>query len=509
MTRDRGLSVRRRAAAALAAALALAGFDAAQSTEQAPNVPLSAIAWADLPAAIQRRLAASGLDASRFVTFRQEQARRTAERVRESDLDALVYYALQSTTFTNEPAIEPALDAKRFVEGLDADLRARFLAGSAAPVDRVPAQTRRRLNALRGALEDAAARGRIGYFRDVVRDETSRENTVAAVLLREYVRAMRFLYEKEFVAPRKTDAAAAIAALYRERGLSTDTAIEAGYLVHLGLATIQASDPGLRIQRVLVVGPGLDLAPRTGLLEVGEPESYQPYALVDSLVRLGLASTARLAVVGADVNQRVVDRLRSARDSNVALTLVTGVGETESVQFDDGFRRYFEDLGRRTGEILPPPALGDRHRGHLKKALRISTAASQVITGARLDIVTERISSEPFDLIIATNIFPYLDDVQLTLALTNIAAMLRPGGVLLHNEARALIGEVTGELALPLTHSRTAVIATVRGSATPLYDSVFVHVKARSADWFVIRDESAGRNPARPTLTPCLRPFTR
>ena len=66
--------------------------------------------------------------------------------------------------------------------------------------------------------------------------------------------------------------------------------------------------------------------------------------------------------------------------------------------------------------------------------------------------------------------------MSLAMALTNIAAMLAPGGILLHNEPRPLMGELTAELGLPLAHARTAIIATVRG-APPLYDSAFVHRK--------------------------------
>ena len=84
-------------------------------------------------------------------------------------------------------------------------------------------------------------------------------------------------------------------------------------------------------------------------------------------------------------------------------------------------------------------------------------------------------------MIVATNVFPYLDDVELTLALANIAAMLAPDGVLLHNEARALVGDISSEVGLPLTHSRTTTIATVRGAATPLFDRVFIHRRARPA----------------------------
>lgn len=437
--------------------------------------------WADLPASIQRRLTTTGIDARAFSAFCREHERRTQERVRESDLDALIYYALQSTAFTEEPPIEPGLGAKTFVESLEGDLRVRFLSGQVTPVDLVSASTRRRLTAFGAALRIPPARSRLAYFRDVVGRETSRQAGVQTVLLSQYVRAMRFLYEKEFVAARRTDSAAAIAALYRDRALSTDTAVEAGYLVHLGLGTLRALEPTRRIRRVLIVGPGLDLAPRTGLLDIGEPESYQPYAVADSLVALGLARLDDLAVLGADVNRRVVSHLQAARDRDASLTLVTGLGESATLTLEDDYRRYFSALGRSIAEAQPEPALPERYRGHLRKSLRIHRAASRVITGVRLDIVTERIDGHPFDLIVATNVFPYLDDVQLTLALANIAAMLTPGGVFLHNEARALVGEVTGELNLPLTHSRTAVVATVRGSATPLYDSVFIHVNQRAA----------------------------
>ena len=95
---------------------------------------------------------------------------------------------------------------------------------------------------------------------------------------------MRFVYQKEFVAQRDPRPADAVADLYRSRGLSTDTAVEAGYLVQLGLAVAKGLQPDRRIRRVLIVGPGMDLAPRTGFLEA-PPESYQPWAVIDAWSR--------------------------------------------------------------------------------------------------------------------------------------------------------------------------------------------------------------------------------
>src|SRR5262245_54688665 len=81
--------------------------------------------WDDLPAAIQRRLTAMRLVEGAFGGFVADHARRTAERVRESDWDAIVYYALQSTAFTTDPPIEPAVDAKAFFEALGEGDRVR------------------------------------------------------------------------------------------------------------------------------------------------------------------------------------------------------------------------------------------------------------------------------------------------------------------------------------------------------------------------------------------------
>ena len=80
-------------------------------------------------------------------------------------------------------------------------------------------------------------------------------------------------------------------------------------------------------------------------------------------------------------------------------------------------------------------------------------------------------------MVIATNILPYFDDGELTLAISNIAAMLAPGGVFLHNEARPVVGDLTAAVGLPFEQSRHVVIATVRGAQAPLYDSVYLHRK--------------------------------
>jgi hypothetical protein len=88
--------------------------------------------------------------------------------------------------------------------------------------------------------------------------------------------------------------------------------VEAGFLVHSGLAVLKALEPDRRIRHVLIVGPGMNLAPRTALVE-SPAESYQPWAVIDALLALGLATEDALEVVAADINPRVVSHLRRAR----------------------------------------------------------------------------------------------------------------------------------------------------------------------------------------------------
>jgi hypothetical protein len=99
-----------------------------------------------------------------------------SRRVREGDLDHLIFYALQSTHFTSLPPIEPALSAKALVDS-----------------GRVPSDVWPRLAALLKALDSSSRDPRIVYFHSLVEsafpDRPSRE----AALLTEYRRVMQFL----------------------------------------------------------------------------------------------------------------------------------------------------------------------------------------------------------------------------------------------------------------------------------------------------------------------------
>ncbi|MGH9660142.1 MAG: GNAT family N-acetyltransferase [Bryobacteraceae bacterium] len=306
--------------------------------------------------------------------------RRTAARVEEGERDHLVHYVLQSRRFTAQVAIEPALSAREFAASgaISATVESRF-------ADFLRAR--------------ASGDERLAHF--------LRLSPTLDSLRADYARVMRFLHEKEFSGRDP-------APLYRQRGHSTDSELEAGYAVAQGLEVLRALRPGLRIETALIAGPGADLAPRMGLREDAPPSSYQPWTVAASLIALGHPARN---VHSVDVNERVVAILRAARPP--ALRIVAR---------DPAYNRW-------------------------ARSLRFDGVARR-ITAEKLNLVTERLERR-FDLIVATNILLYFDRAELALALTNLAAMLRPGGCLLHNDRRPEIDEAARALGLAALQART------------------------------------------------------
>ncbi len=414
------------------------------------------ISWQDVAPA-QARLEAGGLNRETFAAYVERVHADNLRRVREGDLDHLIFYALQATHFTKLPSIEPAVSAKALVEG----------------GNRIPPDARARIHELLKAIDSSSTDPRVAYFRTLVRSTFPNVHQREDSLADEYRRAMTFVYNKEFVAQRAGPEA--VADLYRARGLSTDTAVEAGYVVYNGLGILKSLDPSRQIRRVLIVGPGLDLAPRTSLLEEGPPQSYQPWAVIDALISLRLSRADDLVVVGADINPRVVEHLLQVRYAPPTLTLVSGIQQSSTVRLTDEYREYFRNLGNAIGQDQSGIVVPE----HMAKRIVVRPDFGRTVSAEPLDIVTERLTGAPFDLIVATNILPYFDDTQLTLATSNIAAMLGPGGVFMHNEPRPVLGDITEAVGLRFEQLRRVTLASVTGAAGPLTDVVMLHRKSQ------------------------------
>ena len=450
----------------LAAALALSSHAAERSRR---------IEYADLPPALRARVSAGGLVERDFRAYVRDVEIETDRRVADGEREHLIYYALQSNRFTDRPRIEPAVSALRFVRGLSQADRDRVIADpSFLPAAGWPPAERARMADLLRAVDTRPTDARLVYFRQLL--QAAGGSRAPDSLYPDYVKAARFLYRKEFLSGGGSpDDIAQVTRLYQSRAHSSDTQVEAGYGVYLGLGTLRGLEPGLRITRVLVVGPGLDLAPRTDLVDAVPPQSDQPFSVADALVRLSLASDSDLHVHSIDVNPRVVRFVEGVPREPAVLHVFTGINGSAEQPLRPEYRVYVEQLGRAIGEsfVGPRAIASDPHYQH---SIRIRPSVARAMSGERLNIITERLVAEaPFDLIVATNVLTYFDDRQLALALSNIAAMLRPGGCFLHNESRAGLVEVAEALDLPVLHMRTAVLGGP--AAKPLYDVTWLHRK--------------------------------
>ena len=179
-----------------------------------------------------------------------------------------------------------------------------------------------------------------------------------------------------------------------------------------------------------------------------------------------------------DVNPRVLRFLEAVARQPFTLHLFTGIAEAAEQPFSADYRTYVRQLGRAIGdEVAPPRAVVSDRR--YQRSIAVRSSVARAMSAERLNIVTARLVDRgAFDLVVATNVLGYFDDRQLALALSNIAAMLGPGGYLLHNESRAGLVETADAVGLPALQMRTAVIG---GAAPrPLYDAIWLHRKKRT-----------------------------
>jgi hypothetical protein len=216
------------------------------------------------------------------------------------------------------------------------------------------------------------------------------------------------------------------------------------------------------IHRVAVIGPGLDFTDKQDGYDFYPQQTIQPFAIIDTLLRLGLAQPDVLQVATFDLSPRVNDHLERAKQrAQRGASYVVQLPRDANAQWKPEAIRYWEQFGDQIGTPVTPAAIPTNVSGLKVRAVRIRPGFVSRITPADLNIVLQRPelgSAERFDLIIATNIFVYYDNFEQSLALLNVERMLRRGGFLLSNNAL---------LELPFSRVRSLDYLTVIYSERP------------------------------------------
>jgi hypothetical protein len=233
--------------------------------------------------------------------------------------------------------------------------------------------------------------------------------------------------------------------LYSERGISLDTDMWPDFALDLQFRKM-AKEGMLKagsIRRVAIVGPGLDFANKHDGNDFYPPQTIQPFAVIDSLARLGLADPKVLELVTFDISPNVnihIQRARqhAAQQQAYVVQLPWNSDVPWSRDYLAQFTKYWESLGDQIGaSVSPLPVPAAAASGTHLRAVAIRPEVVARVTPVDMNVVYQRMPisapDQQFDLIIGTNIFIYYGDFDQSLARANLASMIRPGGYLLTN----------------------------------------------------------------------------
>ena len=191
--------------------------------------------------------------------------------------------------------------------------------------------------------------------------------------------------------------------------------------------------------------------------------------MIDSLIRLGLATPDQVRLTTFDLSPRINHHLEAARQrASAGGEYVLELPRTMDPPWTPSLVAYWERLGDRIGvageaakAVAVPPSAGRVQ----VRAVRVRPAVVMSIVPQDLNIVLQRLellppqrpgpgsprrtpaprgggvragdpglpADERFDLIIATNVLAYYSVFEQSLALVNVAKMMRPGGMFLTN----------------------------------------------------------------------------
>jgi hypothetical protein len=352
-------------------------------------------------------------------------------RVAAGDEDSIVNFLLYGTTFTSKARPTEREVAELVTSRAEALkwLRPRiddFVAGLASPGPNERLQFARDVVRRHGGIDPATAAGRIEAQRYL------EERAVA-------MSASGALRTRTLLDASGTELSDRLT-LFRERGLSSDTSIFIDYGIDATLDAIkrQRLIGAGAVRRVAVVGPGLDFSDKLDGYDFYPPQTIQPFAVIDSLMRLGLAARSDLQVTAFDLSPRILQHLDAARTRarmgrSYPLVLPRNLDQSWSAPLVTYWQRVGDRIGEKGPVSAAPPNAGraDVRSVLVRPSVMLSTSTRD------LNVVLQRPDPLPaveqFDLVIATNILLYYDVFEQSLAGVNIARMLKPGGLLLTN----------------------------------------------------------------------------
>lgn len=369
---------------------------------------------------------------AKWKAWSQRQDKAIRARLQQGDLDSMVNLLLYGTSFTKQPRIK--------VEN--------FTQASRAGV------VRARVDDLVAGVRSPGDNERLIFLNSLLRGQGIDPNSPGETGVFIYKNLGRVLQEMETLSKRaeeakrlaEPDPGAAIfnwrPGLFQNRGVSLDTGIFSSFSIDQALQDLK--NRGMlhegQVARAAVIGPGLDFSDKNenASYDYYPQQTLQPFALFDSLVRMGLAKPGGLSISIFDISSRVIGHLERARERARTNTgYVIQLPRQAEPAWPPDLIAYWRSLGDSVGADVAPIAPPNMFQGLEARAVRIRPNAVLACQAVDLNIVLERLNlaeGDRFDLIVGTNIFIYYDAFERSLALENAGAMLKRGGLLLTND---------------------------------------------------------------------------
>ena len=341
-------------------------------------------------------------------------------RLEQGEIDSMINLLLFGTSFTKRPRIEFESLAEASKNGL----------------------LRSRVDDLVQGLRSPGDNERLVFLRSLLRRQGLDPNSDDAKTgLFVFQNLQRVLQENAKFGQRTAPDSQDQAAPFRDRGVSLDATIFPNFAIEQALRDLKNRGllgPG-SVVRAAVIGPGLDFTDKQSGYDYYPQQTLQPFAVYDSLGRLGLSKPAGVSITVFDISSRVLDHMRGARERaqrgrGYSIQLPQDTQESWKPAAVEYWRAFGDHAGKSSTPIRPPAEL----KGLVTRAVEIRPAVVLSSEPLDLNIVLERMNfpaAARFDLIVATNVFVYYDRLEQALALQNVSTLLNAGGILLSNDA--------------------------------------------------------------------------
>ena len=360
-------------------------------------------------------------------------------RLIRGDEDTLVNFLLMGTSFTDRPRIlneEMAL----LLSSDDSNKKEQIM--------------NPRIEDLIHVLMHPGNNSRASFFRKLVLSQGYEiDNPANKERLKQYLwdNLNRFLREQtdydEKLASIKTlghtdEVLGLISQLYKDRGLSLDTALPSSFAIDHSLTAMKAKGifkSGI-IRKVAIIGPGLDIINKDSGYDFYPEQTLQPFAVANSLLRSSLSNASDLQITTFDISPLSNYHLQTmiqAKPLNYTLHLLMDMETQPTAEFLSFWKQMGDRIGKESKSI-PLPSISANLQ---MRTVSVKPQFIAQIKPVDLDIIYQNLSlpdNGKFDLMVATNIFVYYNAIEQSLASLNIEKMLAPSGVFLCNNALSL-----------------------------------------------------------------------